>query len=86
MVQTSLFENPVYPPNPFKAGSQNHRIYERAKKGPLTNGEIVYGMRIQNSTGRCSEVRDFLKDYGFTFPCRSTGNGSEFVYEIGGRG
>ena len=64
MVQTSLFENPVYPPNPWKPESQNYRLYERAKQGPITNGEIIYKMRIANSTGRLSEIRAFLAPHG----------------------
>jgi hypothetical protein len=64
VMQASLFENPVYPPNPFKIGSQNHRLYERAKLGPITNGEIIYKMRIANSTGRLSEIRAFLAPHG----------------------
>ena len=83
MVQTSIFDKP-YPPSPWKPGSQNHRLYERAKKGPVSNGEIIYGMRIANSTGRASEVREFLALHGFHFDSKR-GFGSEFIYEIGGR-
>jgi hypothetical protein len=30
---------------------------ERLKEGPVTNKEIVLGMGIFNSTGRCSDIR-----------------------------
>lgn len=84
MVQSGLFDHPQPPLNPFKLGSQNYRLYERALKGPVSNGEIIYKMRIANSTGRASEVREFLADYGFHFDCKR-GVGSEFIYQIGGR-
>ena len=44
--------------NPFKAGTQNYRLFERLKQGPVTNVEIVHEMRILNSTGRVSNLRD----------------------------
>lgn len=77
------FEFRPLPVNTFKPGSQNYRLYERAKLGPVTNGEIIYQMRIANSTGRASEVRDFLALHGFDFDSRRV-DGGEFVYQIGG--
>lgn len=81
MTQTSLFTNPIYPPNPFKIGSQNHRLYERAKEGSITNGEIIYKMRIANSTGRLSELRAFLAPHGYHLQCRRVNKGL-FEYSI----
>jgi len=81
MVQQDLF-NPVYPPNPFTPGSQNHRLYERAKLGPITNGEIVYKMRIANSTGRLSELRAFLAPHGIRLECQRVKDGL-FEYHLG---
>jgi len=81
MTQLGLFDHRPLPPNPFKPGSQNSRLYERVKLGAVTNGEIIYGMRIANSTGRASEIREFLAPYGFHLDCRRV-DGSEFVYEI----
>lgn len=43
--------------NPFKAGSQNYRLFERLRIGPATNIEIVRDMHILNSTGRISDIR-----------------------------
>lgn len=43
--------------NPFQTGTQNHRLLERLKVGPLTNVEIVRDMAILNSTGRISDLR-----------------------------
>jgi hypothetical protein len=43
--------------NPFQSGTQNHRLLERLKVGPLTNVEIVRDMAILNSTGRISDLR-----------------------------
>lgn len=81
MTQTTINFRPL-PDNPFRPGSQNWRLYERAKEGPVTNGEILYKMHIANSTGRASDVREFLEPHGFRFPGLPTGNGGEFVYEI----
>ena len=47
----------------FKPGSQAHRIYKRLLQGPVSNREIVEGMKIYNSTGRCSDIRKALKPY-----------------------
>ena len=79
---------PAYPANPFDGprgdypGSQNWRLYERLKEGPVSNGEIIYQMRIANSTGRCSEIRAFLRRHGFDLRSDETGNASEWTYEI----
>jgi len=76
--------NPFDPPCPEKEypGSQTWRIYERLKLGKVSNGEIIYQMRIANSTGRASELRAFLKRHGFDLRSDETGNASEWTYEI----
>lgn len=51
MTQLDLFRNP------FKVGTQNWRLLERLKMGPLTNTQIVRDMNIYNSTGRTSDLR-----------------------------
>jgi len=64
-----------YPTNRFKKGSQSWRIYERLKNGPVTNSEIIRELRIFNSTGRCSEIRAFLRDHGLDLIARPLGDG-----------
>jgi hypothetical protein len=57
---------PLEPPAPdalFKPGSQNHRLYSRLLQGPVDNGEIIYQMRIANSTGRKADVKKALQPY-----------------------
>lgn len=82
MEQTNLNFAP-YPANPFKAGTQNHRVYEQLKEGPVTNIKIVQEMRILNSTGRISDVRGFLKDYGIDVKAKPLGSG-QWEYRISG--
>jgi len=65
----------MYPQNPFKKGSQNFRLYERLMKGPVTNSEIIREMGVFNSTGRCSEVREFVKQHGIDLIARPLGEG-----------
>ena len=52
-----------YPPNPFHAGTQNHRLYERLTKGPIYNHEIVHDLNILKYTGRLSNVREAVRPY-----------------------
>jgi hypothetical protein len=47
----------------FKPDSQNWSVYKRLLHGPVSNGEILYEMRIANSTGRVSDVRKALRPY-----------------------
>jgi len=47
----------------FKPGSQNHRLYSRLLQGPVSNGEVIYQMRIANSTGRKADVKKALQPY-----------------------
>jgi len=77
------------PPNPYKDGSQKHRIYRRiARYGRVTNREIRYGVggpEIYNTTGRASEIRDFLAQHGFCLDCVPLGTGpnpSVFEYQV----
>ena len=75
-----------YPPNQFKPGSQNYRVYERLKRGPVTNIEIVRQMFVLNSTGRISEVREYLKNYAMDVkakPLPEKGKG-QWEYRIAG--
>jgi len=74
MIQAALNFNP-YPPNPFKYGSQNWRLYERLKEGPTTNIEIVGQMFILNSTGRISEIREYLKKHCLDLAAKPLGSG-----------
>jgi hypothetical protein len=77
------FDFTPYPANPFKKGSQNYRVYERLKQGPVTNVKIVKEMCILNSTGRISEVREYLKDHGMDVAASPLGGGY-WEYRIAG--
>lgn len=81
MMQTSLFDRPVFPANPFKPESQNYRLYERLKDGPVTNAEIVQDHGIYNSTGRVSEIREFLTPFGIKLHCERLHKGL-FEYRL----
>lgn len=85
MTQTDLFRE-SYRPRPddlFKPGTQNHLLYERLLQGPTTNGEIIYEMRIANSTGRISELRAKLRDYLIDVKAERV-QGSSFLYRLVG--
>lgn len=81
MTQTSLFVCPIFPANPFKPESQNYRLYELLKGGPVTNAEIVRDHGIFNSTGRASEVREFLAPFGIKLDCERLHDGL-FEYRL----
>ncbi len=85
--QQSMFDLiPMYPPNPFKPGSQNFRVYSRlVRYGRVKNIEIMLdlgGPRIMNTTGRAADVRDFLKPHGIKLHCERIHDGL-FEYWIG---
>lgn len=67
MTQTSIDFSKLRRPTAeilgFKPGSQNARLYSALTDGPVSNGQIVYGMRIANSTGRVSDIRRALRPY-----------------------
>ena len=58
--------------NPFQYGSQNYRILERLKRGPVTNAEMSGEMRILKYTGRLSDIR---KKIPHEIVCTPLGNG-----------
>jgi hypothetical protein len=62
MTQTTLFSRPS-PSALFRAGSQNFRVYERLLSGPVDNGELPRGMRINKYTSRISDIRRALKPH-----------------------
>ncbi len=86
MVQQGLFDHPQYPPNPWPIGSQKWRIYNRLSRyGRVTNIEIMTGLggrHIMNTTGRTSEVREFLKPHGIKLHCERIHDGL-FEYRLG---
>ena len=43
--------------NPFRIGSQNYRILERLRLGPITNYQIVKWFGVLKYTGRLAEIR-----------------------------
>jgi len=74
------------PPNPYKTNSQRYRIYSRlARYGRVKNLDIIFGLggpMIPNSTGRASEIRKFLKPYGFQLHCYPINNNGVYEYSI----
>jgi hypothetical protein len=74
------------PPNPYNPKSQKGRIYARlARYGRVKNIDILYGLggpMILNGTGRTSEIRAFLKPYGFNLHCSPVGTGGVYEYEV----
>lgn len=44
--------------NPFKLNSQNFRLLEALKQGPITTTQIVIGLFIFNHTRRISDLRE----------------------------
>jgi hypothetical protein len=62
MTQTTLFSRPD-PSDLFRAGSQNHRVYERLLIGPVDNGELPRKMFVNKYTSRISDIRAALKPY-----------------------
>lgn len=81
MEQLGIFDQRPLPPNPWKAGTQNFRLYERMKQGPVTNAEIVRTHGIFNSTGRVSDIREFLAPHGIRVECQRVHDGL-FEYSI----
>jgi len=69
MTQTSTGNPESFPPNKFKPGSQNWRVFNEVKRyRRVLNVEIMRGLGgppIMNTTGRCSDVRDHLAKYGW---------------------
>jgi hypothetical protein len=69
-------------PNPYSRGTQRHRLLERLKEGPVTNKEIVLGLGIFNSTGRCSDLRkNVLEPIGLSLEAKRV-KGALFEYRI----
>lgn len=86
MTQTGLFDQPAYPPNPFKEGSQPYRVYHRLERyGRVLNVEIMLGLggpKILKYTNRISEIREFLAPHGISLRCERVHDGL-FEYRIG---
>jgi hypothetical protein len=81
MTQTQLAFDKPRPDDLFKQGSQSCRIYERLLCGPVTNREIVEGMKIYNSTGRAADIRKALKPYLLDIKARRIHDGL-FEYKL----
>ena len=72
-------------PNPdtlFKEGSQNHCLYTRLLKCPVSKREIIYGLKIANSNGRISEIRKALRPYLIDIKSTPIPGTHEFVYTL----
>jgi hypothetical protein len=86
MTQTSIFDQPQYPPNPYPIGSQKWRVYNRLSRYQrVTNIEVMMGLggpRIMNTTGRLSEIRSFLEPHGIKLHCERL-HDSLFEYSCG---
>lgn len=83
MTQTSINFTQSGILNPFKRGSQNHRLLERLKEGPVSNREIMR-MYIPKYTGRLSEIREMLRPFLMDLKAERTPGTSEFVYSLRG--
>jgi hypothetical protein len=82
VTQTSMsFERPK-PDKLFKEGSQNHRLYTRLLKCPVSKGEIIYSLKIANSTRRISEIRQALRPYLIDIKSTRIPGTDEFVYTL----
>lgn len=64
-----------YPDNPFKYGTQNWKLYERLKQGPIYNVEIVKQLHILKYTSRLSDVREAVMPMGMAVKKTLVGNG-----------
>jgi len=85
MIQAALSFDRPRPENLFRQGSQNYRIYSRLLGGPVTNGEIIYGMRIANSTGRVDEIRKKLRPYLMDIKAQPVpGTEGQWLYKLAG--
>lgn len=85
MTQTALSFDRPKPDQLFKPGSQNHRLYSRLLEGPVDNGEIIYRMRIANSTGRCSDIRRALRPHLLDVKSEPVpGTDGQWVYSVVG--
>lgn len=84
MNQTAMCFDRPNPDELFKTGSQCHRLLNRLLRGPVTNGEIIYHMRIANSTGRISDLREKLRPYLMDVEARHNGDRSEWIYKLVG--
>ena len=73
-----LFCAHEYPVNPFTYGSQNWRLYDRLKDGPIRNSEIYSQLHLLKYTSRLSDVRAFLETEGYEIAKKLIGGG---VYE-----
>lgn len=73
------------PPNHYVPGSQCWRIYRKlAMYGRVTNRDIRYGLsgaEVFNTTGRCSDIRKFLKPYGIALHSERL-RGSLWEYQV----
>jgi hypothetical protein len=79
MEQTAMtFE--TYPENPFTAGTQNHVLYERLKRGPIRLSELHRSLRMD--TARIRDVRKMLRLRGWhwTVGCRTVRRGETEYY------
>lgn len=70
--------------NPFKPRTQNHRILERLKFGPVTNVELARDFHILKYSGRISEVREFLQPYLVDVHAERVPGTGTFVYSLKG--
>ena len=85
MEQTAMNFSRPKPDDLFKPGSQNHTLFTRLIEGPITNGQIIYGLRIANSTGRISDIRGKLRPYLMDIKSEPVpGSVGEWLYQLKG--
>ncbi len=83
MTQTEL-SLPRTIPNPFRPGTQNDRLFQRLKAGPVTNLQIIQDHHILKYTGRISEIREALRPYLMDVHAQKIKGSGVFVYSLKG--
>lgn len=76
------------PPNPYKPGSQNFRLYGfLVQHKKVLNYEIQQGLggpKILKHTNRISECRSYLKSHGLDISCIPTDDTGVREYRVEG--
>lgn len=67
----------------LEPGSQNYRLYERLLEGEVTNGEMLFQLRIGSHTRRVSDLRERLKPHLMDVEARRIDKGL-FSYRLRG--
>ncbi|MBU0907201.1 MAG: hypothetical protein KKE05_03530 [Nanoarchaeota archaeon] len=61
-------------PNQFKYNSQNYRLLQALKYGPVNTCQLLYDLKFGSPSSRKSEVQKYLETIGYTIIKKSIGN------------